>query len=543
MLNKSVLLLLIIFAVSHADEYLVSIDLTNDRLSPLFDKNVKVLGEFENVAVLLIDTSEFGKISSYSFQIIDRAPEQGRYYMVHPLDPHLDVEHYGEILIKDGDDYLIKIKKNVLEELIKERAMLKRMLIDQTIFEREGGFALQQLLFNPYVQEIVDKVDPDSVLSHVQRLQDFRTRYSIHDSCFAAADYIAEKFTDYGCDSVFFQYHTHGHAPNVIGIKDGFLHPDSIYTIICGHFDAISPQPFSRAPGADDNASGTVSVIESARVMADHEFEYSVRYIAFSGEEWGLYGSEYYAPRARAQGDSILAVFNADMIGYVDIQPESLEVIAKISNPACEPLADFFIAAADTYTTLLTRKRMVSSMNGSDHAPFWQNGYVALCNIEDYWPVNPHYHSTSDTIGAGYNDNTFCTEVIKAHVAALSSTAIPEKTIIGVDEIVDSKPRNSRLNIYPTLGNSPFDIFFETDGTSTDTMLTIYDATGKRVKKLVFNSTILGLAPRSGAGFHLKYKVVWHGDDNFGRSVPTGVYFVQLGVGDMKHTDKVIVVR
>ncbi|GAI54603.1 unnamed protein product, partial [marine sediment metagenome] len=139
--------------------------------------------------------------------------------------------------------------------------------------------------------------------------------------------------------------------PNVIGVKRGVIHPDSIYAVICGHFDATSYLAPEIAPGADDNASGTTSVLEATRVMKDYEFEYSIRYIAFSGEEFGLYGSEYYASMACSQGDNILGVLNGDMIAYVDAQPESLEVIAKISNPSCEPLADYFIAVADTYTT------------------------------------------------------------------------------------------------------------------------------------------------------------------------------------------------
>jgi hypothetical protein len=48
-----------------------------------------------------------------------------------------------------------------------------------------------------------------------------------------------------------------------------------------------------------------------------------------------------------------------------------------------------------------------------------------LCNIEDNPPVNPYYHEPGDTIGAGYNNNAFCTEVVKAQVAALSLMAVP----------------------------------------------------------------------------------------------------------------------
>jgi hypothetical protein len=68
---------------------------------------------------------------------------------------------------------------------------------------------------------------------------------------------------------------------------------------------------------------------------------------------------------------------------------------------------------------------MTSSYVPSDNQSFWDNGYPALCNIEDYMPVNPHYHLTSDTIGAGYNNNAFATEAIKAEIAAIATIAKP----------------------------------------------------------------------------------------------------------------------
>jgi len=416
---------LLLMTTALAADYLVQVDLDEQRLEPIFQSNLRPIAELDNIAILIVTDNELDRLAPYTFSIIDEDPKEGQYYLVRTVDKQLDLRNFGEIMVTDGSIHLLKINPGQLEELIKEKVDINRLMFTPII---RSGQRASSFYYNPLVQTIVDQVAPDSVLSFVQRLQDFVTRYSTHDSCEAAANYIAGKFTDYGCDSVYFQYHTGGHAPNVIGIKTGTLYPDSIYTVVCGHFDATSYLAPNIAPGADDNASGTASVIEALRVMRDYQFEYSVRYIAFSGEEFGLYGSYHYASLARSQGDSILGVLNADMIAYVNVYPESLDVLAKISNPPCEPFADFFIAAADSYTTLLTRKQMVTSASYSDHHPFWQNGYLALCNIEDNPPVNPYYHEPGDTIGAGYNDNSFCTEVVKAQVAALSLMARPLAT-------------------------------------------------------------------------------------------------------------------
>ncbi len=527
MAKKLVLISLISLMIGFADEYLVRVELTEDRLRPLFDKGIKVIGELENSAIILMDNSDFDKVSSQSYRILDRELEDGSYYLVRPLDSQIDLRNYGRILTKDGNDFLLKVEPNMLEPLIREKVMVKRLLLTAIIPQNESVY--RQVLYDFTVQNIVDLVEPDSVLSHVQRLQDFVSRFSTFDSCFAAADYIATKFYDYGCDSVFFQDHAVDHAPNVIGIKRGELYPDSIYTVVCGHFDSISDQAPWIAPGADDNASGTASVIEAARVMKDYGFEYSVRYIAFSGEEFGLYGSEYYAARARAQADSILGVFNADMIGYVNSYPESVDVVAKISNPACGPLADFFIAAADTYTTLLTLKKMVDWAPYSDHAPFWDNGYVALLNIEDDFPVNPHYHSTSDTIGAGYNDNDFCTEVTKAQVAALSIMAVPYNT--GIDEFSHVVAQGMRLGVNPTIGSTHFTISFVIAEPNTKNSLTIYNATGRMIKQ--WDHTTIQQSNH----------ISWDGTDNAGKKLPAGIYFVQLGNDESRENEKLILLR
>ncbi|MBM3315132.1 Zn-dependent exopeptidase M28, partial [candidate division WOR-3 bacterium] len=150
-----------------------------------------------------------------------------------------------------------------------------------------------------------------------------------------------------------------------------------------------------------------------------------LRFIGFSGEEFGLYGSEYYAGQARSRGDSILGVLNFDMIGYVDASPEDLQLVTKTANPPCGPFSDWFTAVADTYTTLACTKYMVSDNQNSDHGPFWNNGYLAFCGIEDFWPGNPYYHTPGDSIGAGYNDNAWCTEVIRAGVAGLATLGQP----------------------------------------------------------------------------------------------------------------------
>ncbi|UCG30668.1 MAG: M28 family peptidase, partial [candidate division WOR-3 bacterium] len=376
----SLLTVTLVFAI--ADDYLMRVDLDHTRLAPLADQELKVLAELGNSAIILHEGTDLEKISSVNYQILDTQPKEGQYYIARPMQEDTDLTPFGEVLTMDGYDYLLKVHPGRLESLLDHNVMIKRLSFTPMVIRSAVDFP--SVRYDQTVGDIVDLVDSDSILAKVQRMQDFQTRLSTHDSCMAAANWVFDRFVDLGCDSVFFQNHTSGHAPNVIAVKRGTVHPDSIYAVICGHLDSYAFYSPNLAQGADDNASGTTAALEAARVMRDYDFEYSIRFIAFTGEEVGLYGSEYYSALARISGDSILGVINGDMLAYADFQPESLEVIATPTNPPCEPFADFFIAAADTYTTLLTNKYLSSTMIYSDHSPFWDQGYLALCNIEDW---------------------------------------------------------------------------------------------------------------------------------------------------------------
>ncbi len=524
----SLLTVTLVFAI--ADEYLIRVDLDQTRLAPLTGQKLKVLAELGNSAIILHEAADLEKISSLNYQVLDTEPQEGQYYIARPMEKDTDLTPFGEVLTVDDHDYLLNVHPGKLESLIDHRVMVKRLSFTPMVLRSAADFP--SVRYDQTVADIVNLVDPDSIIARVQRMQDFQTRLSTHDSCMAAANWIFDRFVDLGCDTVFFQNHTSGHAPNVIAVKNGTVYPDSIYAVICGHFDSYAFYSPNLAPGADDNASGTTAALEAARVMSDYDFEYSIRYIAFSGEELGLYGSEYYSALARISGDSILGVINGDMLAYADFQPESLEVIAKPTNPPCEPFADFFIAAADTYTTLMTNKQLSSTMVYSDHSPFWDQGYLALCNIEDwtgYGTNNPFVHTTGDTIGAGFNDLAFCTEAIKAEIAALALLAVPTGT--GIEELTKGQSGNTPLIIRPTIGNALFTI--SAAQAANQEGLTIHDVTGRVVKNIPIQSSEIGNL----------LSVRWDGTDNSGKKLPGGIYFVRIADGSSTQTAKLILIH
>ncbi len=104
---------------------------------------------------------------------------------------------------------------------------------------------------------------------------------------------------------------------NVLAIQLGTERPHEVI-IISAHIDSRVSDPLdatSDAPGANDDGSGTAAVIEAARVLSQHQFPTTIIYAVLSGEEQGLYGGHLLARHAAAQGWTVKAVLNNDIIG------------------------------------------------------------------------------------------------------------------------------------------------------------------------------------------------------------------------------------
>jgi hypothetical protein len=111
-------------------------------------------------------------------------------------------------------------------------------------------------------------------------------------------------------------------APNgvmvedVLGIQPG-RDPDRV-VIVGAHIDSRvtgDTDATSDAPGANDNASGVALVLEAARVLSKRQYDATIVYAVFSGEEQGLWGATLLADTARARGWAVSAMLNNDIVG------------------------------------------------------------------------------------------------------------------------------------------------------------------------------------------------------------------------------------
>jgi hypothetical protein len=273
---------------------------------------------------------------------------------------------------------------------------------------------------DPRVATIVSRVSKDNLKALIKTLQDFGTRYTGTAGCEAAATFIHNYFHWNGVPAEIQEFSSGGlTSKNVVGHITGRVFPDDV-VIVCAHYDSTSTDPETLAPGADDNASGVAAVMEAARILARSPTDYTVRFLAFSGEEQGLYGSSAYALGVAQTEQRIVGVVNLDMVAYADAMPEDLEVYL---NSASSWMGDRLFQDAAEYAGLSVRARVDPSMVYSDHSSFWDRGFSALLAIEDMPLQSPYYHQAGDVLDTLNLD--FCTQTAKAALATVAVLAQP----------------------------------------------------------------------------------------------------------------------
>ena len=189
-------------------------------------------------------------------------------------------------------------------------------------------------------------------------------------------------------------------ARNVVAILPGADPKLSSEVIVVGaHYDHLglggegSLDPDARGVvhnGADDNASGTSGLIEVARRLSDDERRpaRSVLFLAFTGEEKGLWGSAYYVREPLVPLDRTIAMINMDMIGRLEGRPLSVMGVGT-----AEEWLDLLAEANNDLDRPLTIATSPDGFGPSDHASFYGEGIPVL-----HFFSNTHedYHRPSD---------------------------------------------------------------------------------------------------------------------------------------------------
>jgi hypothetical protein len=272
-----------------------------------------------------------------------------------------------------------------------------------------------------------DKIDADSMLFFTQQLVDFGTRFCLADNRREVADFIGQTFGRFGpyevhLDSFLLSYTYSGEdyetwQYNVVASLKGHQPGDSVY-ILGAHYDTIVPiadNPFSQAPGANDNASGVAAALEIARVFALHNYSpaHTIEFIAFGAEELGLHGSYHYANQAKIQQKNIIAMINNDMISYATQPRENWTVqIHHYDNSRWLTNLAHDIISNHTVLHAVETQRYIRN---TDSWPFFRQDYHAIFFHQD--EETRFYHTTDDLLE--HTNRDYAAEMAKISMGML----------------------------------------------------------------------------------------------------------------------------
>ena len=331
---------------------------------------------------------------------------------------------------------------------------------------------------DPAVQRMVREVSDRNIEATIRKLVSFGTRNTLSEQdnptrgVGAARDWIFGEFQKISaacgnCLTVEKQAFLQPKAnrvpepttlTNVIATLKGTTDPDRVY-VVSGHYDSMCSSPTDSkcdAPGANDDASGTATVIELARIMSKQKFDATIVFMTVPGEEQGLLGATYYAQQALEKKVNIEGMFTNDIVGGVTSQKASpnrnrvrifsegvpsneteqqagtRRSVGGENDSSSRQLARYIKEQSDRY--LKTFKvwmiyRRDRYGRGGDHIPFLERGFTAVRVTEvdeDY--THQHQNVRTDN-GVFYGDTPefvdfeYTANVARVNLISLASLA------------------------------------------------------------------------------------------------------------------------
>lgn len=185
--------------------------------------------------------------------------------------------------------------------------------------------------------------------------------------------------------------------------------------LIGAHYDTVSG-----SPGADDNASGLVVLLEVALQLGGQPLARPVWLVAFSLEEQDRLGSQAFASRLKSEHRELAGAIILECVGFSKSEagtqqappgvpiavPTQGDFLAIVGNEASRSLVLQLEQGAQRNAALLKTLSLVVPGRGeamahtrrSDHASFWDAGYPAVVLTDTANFRNPHYHRETDTL-------------------------------------------------------------------------------------------------------------------------------------------------
>ncbi|KAL2264469.1 hypothetical protein VTK26DRAFT_34 [Humicola hyalothermophila] len=240
---------------------------------------------------------------------------------------------------------------------------------------------------------LVARVSNTNPQSWLRTLTDFHNRYYRSSYGTQAGTWLSDTVRSIAAANPAITVTRFTHSFNQPSINAKIPGTSPSLVIVSAHYDSTGGSTTARGPGADDNGSGVVVLLEALRVLAEAGFapKDTLEFHFYGGEEGGLLGSQAVFANYRSAGKTVLAVVNQDMAGY---SPSG-----KLSI-----YTDYVDSALTAYTRVIAAAYVGSTTSDtcgygcSDHASARANGFPAayVCD-EPMDAATPYIHSPNDS--------------------------------------------------------------------------------------------------------------------------------------------------
>jgi hypothetical protein len=287
--------------------------------------------------------------------------------------------------------------------------------------------------FTDDIISMINQVDENIIRNYLEDFVSFGYKKTGSENCKLTAEYIYDKFLDFGLHTYFDNWWYPRYKisqrvllvdRNVVAVHNGSDPSSDAVIIVCAHYDTIDPSAKKNnnygSPGANDDGSGIVTMLSIAEIVSQYSFNHTFRFVAFSGEEEGCFGSFYDAKQAYHRDENIIAVFNIDGVGYIN-NSEDGKIVQLNGLDRSNWIVDYTNDIADKYEDYLDIKAQRALQYPCDHESYNDYGYDGVQFVQPKPETFPWWHSPEDTIDK--INFTYLTKVVKLVLATTAELA------------------------------------------------------------------------------------------------------------------------
>ncbi|MCX7876831.1 MAG: M20/M25/M40 family metallo-hydrolase [Melioribacteraceae bacterium] len=396
--------------------------------------------------------------------------------------------------------------------------LISSILFSQNIVVRDNN-----------ISSMIEQISSKNLELYVKKLVEFKTRHTLstrtktNEGIGAACYWVMSKFDEFAKSSNgrlitkmdSFYVEPDGRRvirkvllTNPMAILKGTDKNDNRIFIVGAHIDSRAGEAndsTSLAPGANDDASGVAAVIELARIMSKYEFPSTIIFVAFSGEEQGLYGATHLAKKAKDENWNIIAMLNNDMIGnsYSNetflkdnmqvrvfsegiplFETEEMKILRQQTNQENDSksrqLARYIKEIGERYVDQIEVKLVYRNdrfLRGGDHTPFNRLGFTAIRFCEMNENYDHQHQNIREEKGIKFGDLPefvdfeYARKITAINLATLANLALspyqPKNVGIEVKEVTNlttikwETPENKKPKGYYVLMRETYQPFWQ----------------------------------------------------------------------------------